>query len=117
MGQRSGEDAASQRRSGKSARSPPPTRFTFTQEAVSTNPQARDAGAASGRRRPRRSGSIEAGGPAGRGSEGEAVRDAAGSARVSPDKRLNAEDSKRTAAGSKAGSYRRSSRDSPQEDW
>ena len=119
-GQRSGEGAAGPRQSSKSARSPPPmsTRFKFAQDALSINPPARDtyAGAAV-RSKPRRSGSVDAGGPAGRSTEGKAVRIAAGSARASPEKRLHAEDSKGTAAGSEAGSYRRSSRDSPPEDW
>ena len=114
---RSGEAAASRMRNAIPTMSPPPTRFPFAREAGNASPPGRVAGAASECRDPRRSGSREAGRPAGRGSGGEAVRIAAGSARESPDEHIYARGSGRTAADRDAGSPRRSGQDSPQEEY
>ena len=114
---RGGEDAASRRRSAVPTMSPPPTKFPFAREARNASPQKRGAGVASECRNSRRSGSMEAGRPAGRDTGGEAVRIAAGSARQSPDKRFYTEDSGEVGVNPKACGSRHSSQDSPQEEW
>ena len=114
---RGGEGAASRGRSDVPTMSPPPTKFPFAREAGNTSPQTRGTGAASECRKSRRSGSTEAGGPAGRDTGGEAVRIAAGSARHPPDKRFYTGDSGGATVNHEADDSRHSGLDSPQEEW
>ena len=113
-------DAAGLKQKDQSTRTPSSTstKFKFAQSAVSVDPPARDASAGVAlHRKPRGWASACGDESADRDIDEVAVRIAAGSARVSPEKRQGAGDSRRSAVGSESGSYRRSSRDTPPEDW
>ena len=120
MERRNSGDAAGLKQKDQSTRAPSSTstKFKFTQSAVGAGPPARDASAGvASHRKPR--GWASAGGneSADCDIEEETVRIAAGSARMSPEKRQGAGDSRKSAVGSESGSCRRSSRDTPPEDW